>query len=272
MIITAVPHNRRLPEIEFSSAREFERALGNNDPQDYREFTCERATPEEAMFCRAVPFDWQRPDEWFEAAQHYTDPDREIDGVPAPVYLIACDNAGRRFDDLADFEKFVGYATAFTLEEALDSVASQRANDDYTTDYYNIPEMIEYLKENDWCEVEIPNPVRVKTHYVRSVVCHKDALPMLRRAIKKGEDAVHERLTNSGQTIYGGGIRYDDEDTYYFCDLEDFVKACATCGRNSTPFEGHENEWFDEDRYFDAMMDDYDRIEYEDETYFFYHG
>jgi hypothetical protein len=61
-------------------------------------------------------------------------------------------------------------------------------------------------------------------------------------------------------------------DTYYFCDLEDFVKACATCGRNSTPFEGHENEWFDEDRYFDAMMDDYDRIEYEDETYFFYHG
>lgn len=274
MIITAIPHNRRLPEIEFSSAREFERALGSNDPQDYRDFTCERATPEEALFCRLIPFDWQRPDEWFEAARRYTDSEREVDGVPAPVYLMGFDEAGIGFNDIADFEKAVDYATAFTLEEALDSVDSQRIHDDYTVDYYNIPAMIEYLKENDWCEVELPNPLRIKSHYVRSVVCHKDALPALRRAIKSGDAAVEELLLKKGQTIYSGGIDYDDEETYYFGDLEDFTKVCIAKeeGGGRTPFNGAAGEWFDGDRYFDAMMDDYYRIDYEGETYYFYRG
>lgn len=272
MIITAIPINRRLPEIEFQSAREFERALGNNDPQDYRDFTCERATPEEEAFCALVPFDWQDPEGWFAAAARYTDPNREIDGVPAPVILLGLEESGRRFDSIADFEDGMGDIVVLTLEGAYDTVSEARAHDDHTADYYNIPAMIEYLKEVDWCEVELPSPVRVKTHYVRSVVCHKDALPALRRAIQKGEDAVHKLLTAKGQTIYAGGVDYDDEETYFFGDLEDFVKACATCGRNSTPFEGDENDWFDEDRYFDAVMSDYTRIEYDDESYYIYFG
>jgi len=274
MIITATPINRRLPEIEFQSAREFERALGNNDPQDYRDFTCERATPEEEAFCALVPFDWQDPEGWFAAAARYTDPNREIDGVPAPVILLGLEESGRRFDSVADFEGGMGNIVVLTQEGAYDSVLEARAHDDYTDDYYNIPEMIEYLKDNDWCEVELPNPVRVKTHYVRSVVCHKDALPMLRRAIKKGEDTVHERLTNRGQAIYGGGIRYDDEDTYYFCDLEDFAKVCIAKEESGgrTPFNGATQEWFDEDRYFDSVMSDYTRVVYDDEPYYIYFG
>ena len=271
MIITAVPHNRRLPEIEFSSAREFERALGNNDPQDYRDFTCDRATPEEAIFCRLIPFDWQDPEGWFAAAARYTDPSREIDGVPAPVILLGLDASGRRFEDVSDFENGLDHMVALTQEGASQSMHEMAMEEDSEAivHYFDVPAMVAYLEDRDWQEVGVPRR-RIHDIYVDRVVCHADALAQLTSI---SDDAGAELIREKGKSPFEAR-RLDDEDCYYFGDMETFVEACIAKEKRGkhTPFNATTQEWFDEDRYFDDTMVDYTRIVYDDEPYYIYFG
>jgi hypothetical protein len=271
VIITAIPINRRLPEIEFQSAREFERALGNNDPQDYRDFTCERATPEESVFCALVPFDWQDPEGWFAAAARYTDPNREIDGVPAPVILLGLEESGRRFDSVADFEDGMGDIVALTQEGAYLAAneAAMHEESEALAHYFDVPAMVAYLEDLDWQEVGVPRR-RIHDIYVDRVVCHADALAKLTSI---SDDAGAELIREKGKSPFDAR-RLDDEDCYYFGDMETFVEACIAKERRGkhTPFNASTQEWFDEERYFDDTMTDYTRVEYDNEPYYIYFG